>query len=316
MEHEMADDQTIKGIGQYLQLVGDHYHERYERYWSQINSCSNIASVLTLDGVFHYFGKMARSIFPPKMRDECYSEIIQLKTLEVVLSQSEEELARSMGKLLQKAGDAVNAEFLQQSTPNGEKYHKGLCLVLQCLELVAKLSEYIWAEYNTCKSLLSFCIYCNVKRCFLLIMFETLKESLKCSVICIDLFLTFLIIDYIRGTLQKQMPDKRSKYSNLRNPIDGTCFLKQGHVDSSVRVRVREVWNKPDNQIQTTQQQQCMEKHKRRTREPRHMVKMGVNTVQVYVCNKTRKRLTPPRVLHVSNKCVTLSVWNNNENVI
>ena len=220
MEHAMADDQTIKGIGQYLQLVGDHYHERYERYWSQINSCSNIASVLTLDGVFHYFGKMARSIFPPKMRDECHSEIIQLKTLEVVLSQSEEELARSMGKLLQKAGDAVNAEFLQQSTPNGEKYYKGLCLVLQCLELVAKLSEYIWAEYNTCKSLLSFCIYCNIKRCFLLI-----KESLKCSVICIDLFLTFLIIDYIRGTLQKQMPDKRSKYSNLRNPIDGTCFF-------------------------------------------------------------------------------------------
>uniref|UniRef100_A0A8W8KGB9 Uncharacterized protein n=1 Tax=Magallana gigas TaxID=29159 RepID=A0A8W8KGB9_MAGGI len=110
MEPSFEKKQTVKGVGQFLQLVGDSNYERYKKYWSKINTCSNITSILPLTETFQCLGKMARNIFVTRPRDDCQPEIVQLKTLEVVLSEGGDELARNMGELLQRAGDAMNED--------------------------------------------------------------------------------------------------------------------------------------------------------------------------------------------------------------
>lgn len=142
MEPSFEKKQTVKGVGQFLQLVGDSYYERYKKYWSKINTCSNITSILPL--TFQCLGKMARNIFVTRPRDECQSEIVQLKTLEVVLSEGGDELARNMGELLQRAGDAMNEEYLSLSTSTSESNLNRLCFVLQCVKVLVHLSEFIW----------------------------------------------------------------------------------------------------------------------------------------------------------------------------
>lgn len=144
MEPSFEKKQTVKGVGQFLQLVGDSYYERYKKYWSKINTCSNITSILPLTETFQCLGKMARNIFVTRPRDECQSEIVQLKTLEVVLSEGGDELARNMGELLQRAGDAMNEEYLSLSTSTSESNLNRLCFVLQCVKVLVHLSEFIW----------------------------------------------------------------------------------------------------------------------------------------------------------------------------
>lgn len=144
MEPSFEKKQTVKGVGQFLQLVGDSYYERYKKYWSKINTCSNITSILPLTETFQCLGKMARNIFVTRPRDECQSEIVQLKTLEVVLSEGGDELARNMGELLQRAGDAMNEEYLSLSTSTSETNLNRLCFVLQCVKVLVHLSEFIW----------------------------------------------------------------------------------------------------------------------------------------------------------------------------
>lgn len=143
MEPSFEKKQTVKGVGQFLQLVGDSYYERYKKYWSKINTCSNITSILPLTETFQCLGKMARNIFVTRPRDECQSEV-QLKTLEVVLSEGGDELARNMGELLQRAGDAMNEEYLSLSTSTSESNLNRLCFVLQCVKVLVHLSEFIW----------------------------------------------------------------------------------------------------------------------------------------------------------------------------
>lgn len=143
MEPSFEKKQTVKGVGQFLQLVGDSYYERYKKYWSKINTCSNITSILPLTETFQCLGKMARNIFVTRPRDECQSEIVQLKTLEVVLSEGGDELARNMGELLQRAGDAINEEYLSLSTSTSESNLNRLCFVLQCVKVLVHLSEFI-----------------------------------------------------------------------------------------------------------------------------------------------------------------------------
>lgn len=143
MEPSFEKKQTVKGVGQFLQLVGDNYYERYKKYWSKINTCSDITSILTLTETFQCLGKMARDIFVTRPRGECQTEIMQLKTLEVVLSEGGDELARNMGQLLQRAGDTMNEEYLSLSTSTSETKPKGLCLVLQCVKVLVQLSEFI-----------------------------------------------------------------------------------------------------------------------------------------------------------------------------
>lgn len=144
MEPSFEKKQTVKGVGQFLQLVGDSYYERYKKYWSKINTCSNITSILPLTETFQCLGKMARNIFVTRPRDECQSEIVQLKTLEVVLSEGGDELARNMGELLQRAGDAMNEEYLSLSTSTSESNLNRLCFVLQFVKVLVHLSEFIW----------------------------------------------------------------------------------------------------------------------------------------------------------------------------
>lgn len=144
MEPSFEKKQTVKGVGQFLQLVGDSYYERYKKYWSKINTCSNITSILPFTETFQCLGKMARNIFVTRPRDECQSEIVQLKTLEVVLSEGGDELARNMGELLQRAGDAMNEEYLSLSTSTSESNLNRLCFVLQCVKVLVHLSEFIW----------------------------------------------------------------------------------------------------------------------------------------------------------------------------
>lgn len=143
MEPSFEKSHTVKGVGQFLQLVGDNYYERHKKYWSQINTWSDITSILTLTEAFQCVGKMARNIFVAKPRDDCQPEIVQLKTLEVVLSEGGDELARNMGELLQRAGDAMNEEYLSLSTSASETKPKGLCFVLQCVKVLVRLSEFI-----------------------------------------------------------------------------------------------------------------------------------------------------------------------------
>lgn len=143
MEPSFEKKQTVKGVGQFLQLVGDSYYERYKKYWSKINTCSNITSILPLTETFQCLGKMARNIFVTRPRDECQSEIVQLKTLEVVLSEGGDELARNMGELLQRAGDAMNEEYLSLSTSTSESNLNRLCFVLQFVKVLVHLSEFI-----------------------------------------------------------------------------------------------------------------------------------------------------------------------------
>lgn len=144
MEPSFEKKQTVKGVGQFLQLVGDSYYERYKKYWSKINTCSNITSILPLTETFQCLGKMARNIFVTRPRDDCQPEIVQLKTLEVVLSEGGDELARNMGELLQRAGDAMNEEYLSLSTSTSESNLNRLCFVLQCVKVLVHLSEFIW----------------------------------------------------------------------------------------------------------------------------------------------------------------------------
>lgn len=144
MEPSFEKKQTVKGVGQFLQLVGDSYYERYKKYWSKINTCSSITSILPLTETFQCLGKMARNIFVTRPRDEGQAEIVQLKTLEVVLSEGGDELARNMGELLQRAGDAMNEEYLSLSTSTSESNLNRLCFVLQCVKVLVHLSEFIW----------------------------------------------------------------------------------------------------------------------------------------------------------------------------